>query len=223
MMRRSDVGFRWLLSVVAALVALEGGAGARAEGAGEHGERTSLISDESVPAINPDDFVNRPRPLIELGNPYLGTRNLSPGFRMPGGAVWQPSFIAFGAFRSGLQVFDQGQDALPYDEEFLLAALLHDVGKAIDRHDHVAAGLDALDGFISARTAWLIEHHMLAHAIDDRTIGLRALRRLQRNESYDELLLLGQCDRAGRQVGVPVPELDEALDLLRDMAETFGL
>jgi hypothetical protein len=122
-----------------------------------------------------------------------------------------------------LQVFDQGQDALPYDEEFLLAALLHDVGKAIDRHDHVAAGLDALDGFISARTAWLIEHHMLAHVIDDRTIGLRALRRLQRNESYEELLLLGQCDRGGRQVGVPVPELDEALDSLRAMAETFGL
>ena len=122
-----------------------------------------------------------------------------------------------------LQVFDLARNALPYDEDFLLAALLHDVGKAIDRHDHVSAGLDALDGFITKRTAWLIEHHMLTHAINDRTIGSRGLRRLQQNESYDELILLGQCDRDGRKVGVVVSELDEALDTVRELAETFGL
>ena len=49
------------------------------------------------------------------------------------------------------RVFALARDELPYDEEFLLAALLHDVGKAIARQDHVAAGLDALDGFITAR------------------------------------------------------------------------
>jgi hypothetical protein len=42
-----------------------------------------------------------------------------------------------------LQVFDLARDELPYDEEFLLAALLHDVGKGIDRSDHTAAGLEA--------------------------------------------------------------------------------
>ena len=70
----------------------------------------------------------------------------------------------------------------PYDEEFLAAALLHDVGKAIDPADHVAAGLEALDGFITERTAWLIEHHMLAHQLADGTLGARARRRL-RNRS----------------------------------------
>jgi hypothetical protein len=121
-----------------------------------------------------------------------------------------------------LQVFDLARQTLPYDEEFLLAALLHDVGKAIDRLDHVTAGLEALDGFVSTRSAWLIEHHMLTHAIHDRTIGARALRRLQRNESFDELLLLGECDRGGRQVGVVVPDLEEALDSVRQLAATFG-
>ena len=83
------------------------------------------------------------------------------------------------ALYHSLQVFDLARDALPYDEEFLLAALLHDVGKAIDPHDHVAAGLEALDGFITERTAWLIEHHMDAQQDLDGTLGARARRRLQ--------------------------------------------
>ena len=40
-----------------------------------------------------------------------------------------------------LQVFELAKEQRPYDEEFLLAALLHDVGKGIDPYDHVAAGL----------------------------------------------------------------------------------
>ncbi len=63
------------------------------------------------------------------------------------------------ALYHSLQVFVLARDELPYDEEFLLAALLHDVGKAIDRKDHVAAGLEALAEHITQRTAWLIEHH----------------------------------------------------------------
>src|SRR5205085_2839692 len=80
-----------------------------------------------------------------------------------------------------LQVFDLARDEAAYDEEFLSAALLHDVGKAIDAQDHVAAGLDALDGFITERTAWLIEHHMLAHALANSTLGARARRRLEQS------------------------------------------
>ena len=126
------------------------------------------------------------------------------------------------ALYHSLQVFDLARDELPYDEEFLLAALLHDIGKAIDPQDHVAAGLEALHGFISERTAWLIEHHMLGHAIIERTIGARAKRRLQQNESYEELVLLARCDRDGRQPGATAPELDEALDYIRELAQTFG-
>ncbi len=59
-----------------------------------------------------------------------------------------------------LQVFELAREARPYDEEFLLAALLHDVGKGIDPHDHVAAAVQALEGFITDRTRFLIEHHM---------------------------------------------------------------
>lgn len=121
-----------------------------------------------------------------------------------------------------LQVFDLACDELPYDEEFLLAALLHDVGKGIDAHDHVSAGLEALEGFISERTRWLIEHHMDAHKILDGTLGMRAKRRLHAHESYEELLLLCQCDRAGRVPGVATSDLDEALEYIRELGDKFA-
>jgi hypothetical protein len=126
------------------------------------------------------------------------------------------------ALYHSLQVFDHARDALPYDEEFLLAALLHDVGKAIDPHDHVAAGLEALDGFITERTHWFIEHHMDAQQDLDGTLGARARRRLKESPDYDDLLTLARCDRAGRQPGAEAPELDEALDYIRELAVTFG-
>ena len=117
-----------------------------------------------------------------------------------------------------LQVFDLACDELPYDEEFLIAALMHDIGKGLDPYDHVRSGLEALEGLITERTEWLIEHHMEAHRLHDHSIGIRARRRLQANESYPELVLLGECDRAGRQRGVETSDLEGALDYLRELA-----
>jgi hypothetical protein len=126
------------------------------------------------------------------------------------------------ALYHSLQVFDLARDELPYDEEFQLAALLHDVGKAIDPQDHVAAGLEALEGYITPRTRWLIEHHMEAQALRDGTLGIRARHRLEASEDYEELMLLCDCDRNGRQRGVETPELDEALEHLRALAKMCG-
>lgn len=73
---------------------------------GKH--ETSRLTDVPIPVADPDDFVQRPRPLLELGNPFLGTGTLHPGFRLPGGAVWQPSLLLFGTLRSAMQSFDGG-------------------------------------------------------------------------------------------------------------------
>ena len=124
------------------------------------------------------------------------------------------------ALYHSLQVFDLARDELPYDEEFLLAALLHDVGKGLDPQDHIGAGLDALEGYITPRTAWLIEHHSEAAALRDGTLGVRSRRRLEESENFEELMLLAQCDRAGRQVGVPASDVEDALDYLRELAES---
>jgi hypothetical protein len=121
-----------------------------------------------------------------------------------------------------LQVFDRAQDELPCDEEFLLAALLHDVGKAIDPRDHVAAALEALDGLLTPRAAWLVEHHVEALALAGGTLGVRSRRRLQASEDFHELVLLARCDRGGHCRGVPASQLDEALDYLRGLAAMCG-
>lgn len=126
------------------------------------------------------------------------------------------------ALYHSLQVFDLARDALPYDEEFQTAALLHDVGKALDPHDHVAAALEALEGHITPRAAWLIEYHMAAHQLHDGTLGVRSRRRLAASEDFDDLMLLSRCDRQGRQRGVETPDLDEALDHLRELARMCG-
>lgn len=126
------------------------------------------------------------------------------------------------ALYHSLQVFELAREELPYDEEFLLAALLHDVGKAIDPKEHVAAGLESLDGFITPRTAWLIEHHMEAQALSEGTLGARSRRRLEASEDFEELKLLAMCDRQGRQRGFEVPDVDDALEYLRDLAATCG-
>ena len=120
-----------------------------------------------------------------------------------------------------LQVFQLACDELPYDEEFLLAALLHDVGKGIDKHDHVAAGLEALGEMITERTAWLIEHHMEANRLRDGELGARARKRLAASENYEELMQLSECDKAGRECGVSVPDVDEALDYIRDLQRMY--
>ena len=121
------------------------------------------------------------------------------------------------ALYHSLQVFELARDARPFDEDFLLAALLHDVGKGIDPGDHVGAALSALEGAVSERTAWLIAHHMDAIAYNAGTLGARAKTRMARSEHFDDLLLLRELDDAGRVPGAEVGTIDEALEFLRSL------
>jgi len=114
-------------------------------------------------------------------------------------------------------VFELARDAQPWDEEFILAALLHDVGKGIDPYDHVAAALQALDGLITPRTAWLIAHHMEAQEYKAGTLGARARKRLEENADFDDLMLLREVDNGGRVPGATVGTVDEALAFLKQL------
>lgn len=123
------------------------------------------------------------------------------------------------ALYHSLQVFELARYRQPWDEEFLTAALLHDVGKAIDPADHVAAGLAALEGAITPRTQFLIAHHMDALAYYQGTLGHCARIRLRESEDFDDLMLLRELDTAGRKRGVAVCEIGEALALIREPSD----
>ncbi|MEZ6139368.1 MAG: HD domain-containing protein [Zavarzinella sp.] len=120
------------------------------------------------------------------------------------------------------QVFELARRERPWDEEFLLAALLHDVGKGIDPGDHVNAGLEALDGLITERTAWLIAHHMDALAIKDGSLGIKARKRLEEHDDFEDLMLLRECDTNGRIPGRPVDSLENMLNCLRQLEQELG-
>ena len=81
--------------------------GEELEQEGNHVEHSSRLSDEYIP-LQLENFPERPRLLIELGNPYLGTGRISPGKKLPTGAVWQPTLIVFGTLRTAVQSFEAG-------------------------------------------------------------------------------------------------------------------
>lgn len=144
---------------------------------------------------------------------------LQPLERVKQSRTWHPEGDAL---YHSLQVFDLAREELPYDEEFLLAALLHDVGKGIAPGNHVVAGLEALEGLITERTAWLIEHHPDAQALREGTLGVRSQRRLRASPDFEELMLLAKCDRQGRVVGVLTSTLEEALEYVKELADDCG-
>jgi hypothetical protein len=121
-----------------------------------------------------------------------------------------------------LQVFELAKEERPYDEEFLLAALLHDVGKGLDRSNHVEAGLEALEGLITERTRFFIEHHMHAHEYRAGTLPGKLRRALEVSPDFEDLLLLRRLDDEGRVRGATVGTVDEALDYLKELERSNG-
>jgi len=116
-----------------------------------------------------------------------------------------------------LQVFHLARDVRPYDEEFLLAALLHDVGKAIDPQNHEVAAVEALRGAVTERTLWLIEHHSDLLAARNQPLSARVKRELDASEHAEDLALLCELDLAGRVPGQHVDSIAEVLDYLKGL------
>jgi hypothetical protein len=65
----------------------------------------SRLSDEPIPMATE---LQRPKPLVEIGDHFLDTGKLQRGIHMPGGAVWQPSLLVFGDYQTAVQTFDDG-------------------------------------------------------------------------------------------------------------------
>jgi len=164
--------------------------------------------DISLDEDSGDDSLDRFEVFRMLLQPLEGVKQ-SPRWHPEGDALYH-----------SLQVFELARDERPWDEEFLLAALLHDVGKAIDPGDHVGAAILALEGTITERTTSLIAYHMDAHAYHAGSLGARARTRLQNSEDFDDVMLLRELDRRGRIPGAMVCELMEAIEFIRELEES---
>ena len=63
------------------------------------------------------------------------------------------------ALYHSLQVFQCALEETR-DGVMLAAALMHDIGKAIDPPMHAEVGADDLEGLLSPQIVWLVRHHM---------------------------------------------------------------
>jgi hypothetical protein len=66
------------------------------------------VPTEPAPLLGVGQLPERPPPLVELGSGFLSTGPLTPGFELPGGAVWQPRLWVFGDMTTAVQSFSTG-------------------------------------------------------------------------------------------------------------------
>ena len=115
------------------------------------------------------------------------------------------------ALYHSLQVFELAAEDRPWDEEFQMAALVHDVGLAIDRRNPREATLKAIGPLLTERTCFLIEH--LSDGIEYLQTG-KVSKSLRRSDHFDDLVQLARFDLAGRVPGAQVRTVGEALESL---------
>ncbi len=118
------------------------------------------------------------------------------------------------ALYHSLQVYELALAERPWDEEFLLAALIHDVGLGIDRRHPVVATLNTVGHLLTERTCFLIEHWR--DGIDYLRTG-KTSRSLRKSDHFDDIVLLARFDLQGRVPGAEVGTLDEALEYIASL------
>jgi hypothetical protein len=112
------------------------------------------------------------------------------------------------ALYHSLQVFDLARRETS-DRALWAAALLHDVGKAVDSPNHDEVGADMLDGLVPPRVVWLVRHHLDLLRAPGPT-----KRRLRGTPALRDLQLLRRWDVGGRSPRASVMTHDAALALL---------
>jgi hypothetical protein len=115
-----------------------------------------------------------------------------------------------------LQVFEMVRQRQPYDEELLTAALVHDLGRAIDRANPAASTVAAVAHLVTDRTCLLVASLPTAREYRAGTLGQRARKRLESADDFESLQLLAEADHRSGDVGRPV-ELDAAIAILRTL------
>ncbi|MDA8019178.1 MAG: hypothetical protein MPN21_17195 [Thermoanaerobaculia bacterium] len=118
------------------------------------GGKSSRLSDEPRP-LDLEGVPERPKPILELGEPFLGTGTLRRGFRLPTGAVWQPSALLFGSWRTAAQTFESDAGTGRVTE--LATRLDLFLNLQLSGSERLMVGVRALDGG-GRFTSYFFEH-----------------------------------------------------------------
>jgi len=85
------------------------------------------------------------------------------------------------------------------DTDLILAALLHDVGKACLQQDHVDQGVTMIRPYTSGKTSWLVEHHMRVWTLMEGEMRRPGkVKALASHVWFPELVLLARWDKMAR-------------------------
>ena len=85
------------------------------------------------------------------------------------------------------------------DTDLILAAMLHDVGKAIISKGHEKECIPILEPFLSAKSLWLIENHMRIWTfVKGEMKKLSKVQKLASHPWLPELVYLARWDQLGR-------------------------
>lgn len=85
------------------------------------------------------------------------------------------------------------------DTDLILAAMLHDVGKIGNSRGHEKIAVELLDCHCSAKTLWLIEHHMrFWYLLLGEMRKYSKVKYLQEHPWFPDLAMLARWDKIGR-------------------------
>lgn len=85
------------------------------------------------------------------------------------------------------------------DTDLILAAMLHDVGKIGNSQGHEKIAIEFLDCHCSAKTLWLIEHHMrIWHLLLGEMRKRSKVEFLREHPWLPDLIMLARWDKMGR-------------------------
>ena len=86
------------------------------------------------------------------------------------------------------------------DTDLILAAMLHDVGKVENSKGHEQIAVKMLDGYLSAKTRWLIEQHMrIWYLLLGEMKKHSKVMELVEHPILPDLILLARWDKMGRE------------------------
>ncbi len=88
--------------------------------------------------------------------------------------------------------------------ELILAALLHDIGKLVERNGHEKISLDILEsfGYYNEKVFWLIKNHMRIRGfLSGKMKKYKKVQDLINNKWIKDLIHLRRIDASSRKVG----------------------